>query len=125
MPLTELHAQRYIANKRVVKGDHMNPNVEQALQTTINNWNAMSASRNDEQEAVADQFQSSFYLFIDAFREWVQALDPRPQTIEELMDMEMVQDILDHLPAPLHLNFETEADLIMDNVLRVDEEKYD
>lgn len=103
----------------------MNPNVEQALQTTINNWNAMSASRNDEQEAVADQFQSSFYLFIDAFREWVQALDPRPQTFEELMDMEMVQDILDILPAPLHLNFETEAELIMDNVLRVDEEKYD
>lgn len=39
--------------------------------------------------------------------------------------MEMVQDILDILPAPLHLNFETEAELIMDNVLRVDEDAYD
>ncbi|MBP1961586.1 hypothetical protein [Paenibacillus aceris] len=103
----------------------MNPNVKQALQTTIDNWNAMSASRNDEEEAVADQFQSSFYLFIDAFREWVQTLEPRPQSIDDLINLEMVQDILDILPAPLHLNFETEAELIMDNVLRVDEDKYD
>lgn len=103
----------------------MNPNVKQALQTTIDNWNAMSASKNDEQEAVADQFQSSFYQFIDAFREWVSELEPRPQTIDELMDLDMVQDILDMLPAPLHLNFETEAELIMDNVLRIDEDQYD
>ncbi|WP_460975551.1 hypothetical protein [Paenibacillus sp. MAH-36] len=116
------HAQQ---NQQVIKGDHMNPTVKQALQTTIDNWNAMSASRNDEQEAVADQFQSSFYLFIDVFREWVQALEPRPHSIDDLMNLEMVQDILDILPAPLHLNFETEAELIMDNVLRVDEDKYD
>ncbi|SDM85695.1 hypothetical protein SAMN04487897_101271 [Paenibacillus sp. yr247] len=103
----------------------MNPNVEQALMTTLRNWNAMAASQNDEQEAIADQFQSSFYLFIDAVREWVYGLDPRPQTIDELLDLDMTQEILDLLPAPLHLNFETEAELIIDNVLRIDDDKYD
>ncbi|KRF11156.1 hypothetical protein [Paenibacillus sp. Soil787] len=103
----------------------MNPNVEQALLTTLKNWNAMSASLGDEQEAVADQFQSSFYLFIDAVREWVYELEPRPQTIDELLDMDMVEEILDVLPAPLHLNFETEVELIMDNVVRIDDDKYD
>ncbi|WP_261305576.1 hypothetical protein [Paenibacillus andongensis] len=102
----------------------MNPNVEQALQTTLKNWNAMSAS-GDEQEAVADQFQSSFYLFIDAVREWVDELEPRPQTIDVLLEMEMMQEIFDALPAPLHLNFETEVELIMDNVVRIDDDKYD
>ncbi|MDQ0887021.1 hypothetical protein QFZ81_002109 [Paenibacillus sp. V4I9] len=103
----------------------MNPTVELALQTTLKNWNAMSASRGDEQEAVADQFQSSFYLFIDAVREWVYQLEPRPQTIDELLDLDMMQEILDVLPAPLHLNFETEVELIMDNVVRIDDDKYD
>jgi hypothetical protein len=103
----------------------MNQNVEQALQTTLKNWTAMSASQSDEQEAVADQFQSSFYLFIDAVREWVYGLDPRPQTIEELLELDTIQEILDLLPAPLHLNFETEAELIIDHVLRIDEDKYD
>lgn len=103
----------------------MNPNVKQALQTTLKNWNAMSASLGDEQEAVADQFQSSFYLFIDAVREWVDELEPRPQTIDVLLEMEMMQEIFDALPAPLHLNFETEVELIMDNVVRIDDDKYD
>ncbi|MDQ0877097.1 hypothetical protein QFZ77_005756 [Paenibacillus sp. V4I3] len=103
----------------------MNPTVELALQTTLKNWNAMSASRGDEQEVVADQFQSSFYLFIDAVREWVYQLEPRPQTIDELLDLDMMQEILDVLPAPLHLNFETEVELIMDNVVRIDDDKYD
>ncbi|KQX48226.1 MULTISPECIES: hypothetical protein [unclassified Paenibacillus] len=103
----------------------MNPIVEQALQTTLKNWNAMSASRGDEQEAVADQFQSSFYLFIDAVREWVYELEPRPQTIDELLDMDMIQEIFDLLPAPLHLNFETELELMVDNVVRIDDDKYD
>ncbi|MDD9268798.1 hypothetical protein ACFPES_17290 [Paenibacillus sp. GCM10023248] len=103
----------------------MNPPVKQALQTTIDNWNAMTASHGDEQEAVADQFQSSFYAFIEVFRDWVLSLLPRPHTVSELFDLDMVQDILDVLPAPLHLNFETEAELILDNLLRVDEDKYD
>ncbi|MGO4276852.1 hypothetical protein AB4Z22_44675 [Paenibacillus sp. TAF58] len=103
----------------------MNPNVEQALQTTLKNWKAMSASRGDEQEAVADQFQSSFYLFIDAVREWVYELEPQPQTIDELLDMDMIQEIFDVLPAPLHLNIETELKLIVDNVVRIDDDKYD
>ncbi|UKS30490.1 hypothetical protein LOZ80_16715 [Paenibacillus sp. HWE-109] len=103
----------------------MDPNVEQALQTTLANWQAMTAYQSDEQEAVADQFQSSFYVFIDVFRAWVLGLDSKPETLEALMGLEMVQEILDLLPAPLHLNFETEAELIIDNVERTDDDKYD
>ncbi|MEC0231086.1 hypothetical protein [Paenibacillus alba] len=103
----------------------MNTHVEQALLATLANWKAMTAYQSDEQEAVADQFQSSFYVFIDALREWVLALDPKPRNLDELMAMDTMQEIAERLPGPLLLNFETEAELIMDNELRVDEDSYD
>ncbi|MBP1155555.1 MULTISPECIES: hypothetical protein [unclassified Paenibacillus] len=103
----------------------MNAKVEQALNITIRNWNSMSGSNNDEAESTANEFESSFYLFIDTVREWADGLNPRPQTLEEFLEQPMIQDILDLLPTPLHLNFETEAELIVDNKSRIDDAKYD
>ncbi|NQX60285.1 hypothetical protein [Paenibacillus qinlingensis] len=103
----------------------MDPTVKQALDITLHNWQTMTSYQSDEKEAVADQFQSSFYVFIDTVREWVDRQDPMPATLDDLLGNAMIQDIFDVLPAPLHLNLETELELIIDRVERVEEEKYD
>lgn len=103
----------------------MDQQVKKALDVTIRNWNAMAASGNDDAEGAANEFEASFYAFIDVLREWVDTLDKRPQTAEELLELPMLQEILDVLPAPLHLNLETEAELIVDNITRIDDAKYD
>ncbi|NEW04805.1 hypothetical protein GK047_02075 [Paenibacillus sp. SYP-B3998] len=103
----------------------MNVKVEEALEVTLRNWNMMSGSGQSEAESTADEFESSFYQFIDAVREWVNALDQRPQTLDELLKLTLIKHILNKLPAPLHLNFETEAELILEHTSRIDDEKYD
>ncbi|NOU66283.1 hypothetical protein GC096_19795 [Paenibacillus sp. LMG 31461] len=103
----------------------MDPTVKQALDTTLHNWQTMTSYQSDEKEAVADQFQSSFYVFIDTVRDWVLRQDPMPLSLDDMLEIEMIQDIFDLLPAPLHLNLETELELILDRVERVDEDKYD
>lgn len=103
----------------------MDPSVKQALAFTLHNWQAMTSYQSDEKEAVADQFQSSFYVFIDTVRDWVLVQDPLPLSLDDLLEIDLIQAIFDQLPAPLHLNFETELELIIDRVERVDEDKYD
>jgi hypothetical protein len=103
----------------------VNTTIKQALETTLRNWNSMSGSDNDEAESTANEFESSFYLFIDAVREWTYGLDQQPQTLDEFLGLPMIQEILNLLPGPLYLNFETEAELIVDNKRRIDEDKYD
>ncbi|WP_141499834.1 hypothetical protein [Paenibacillus luteus] len=104
----------------------MNIQVEQALGTVLKNWRAMTVADMDEAEGSADQFEASFYSFIDTVREWATAeLKPFPQTIEQFLALPPILSIMDKLPAPLHINFETEAELIIDNIIRVDDEKYD
>jgi hypothetical protein len=103
----------------------MNAKVEQALNTTLRSWKSMSGSENIDAESTANEFEAAFYIFIDAVREWFNELEQRPQTLEEFLELSMIQDILDLLPAPLYLNFETEAELIVDHKSRIDEDKYD
>lgn len=103
----------------------MNTKVEQALDVTLRNWKSMSGAENDEAETTANEFESSFYVFIDTVREWTYGLDQRPQTLEEFLELTLIKDILLLLPAPLHLNFETEAELIIEDKSRIDEDKYD
>jgi hypothetical protein len=103
----------------------MNAKVKQTLDATLRNWKSMSGSENDEAESTANEFESSFYIFIDAVRAWVYGLDQRPQTLEKFLELSMIKDILDQLPAQLHLNFETEAEFIIENKSRIDEDKYD
>jgi hypothetical protein len=103
----------------------MNEKVKHALETTLKNWKTMTGTENDDAEGAANQFESSFYLFIDAVRGWVNGLENRPQTLEEFLDLSEITTILDLLPLPLHLNFETEAELILEDKSRIDEDKYD
>jgi hypothetical protein len=106
-------------------GYRVNAQVEQALNATLRNWKSMSRSESDDAESTANEFESTFYTFIDTVRDWVDGLDQRPQTLKELLELTMIQDIIDLLPEPLHLNFETEAELIIENRSRIDEDKYD
>jgi hypothetical protein len=99
--------------------------IEKALADALRNWNTMAGAGHDEAEAAANEFEASFYHFIDALREWVNGLERRPQTMEEFMELPEIQDILVLLPAPLLLNFETEAELILEQQIRIDEDKYD
>ncbi|MBD0378835.1 hypothetical protein [Paenibacillus sedimenti] len=103
----------------------MNSAIEQAFNIMLRNWNSMSGTDNDEAEENANEFEASFYIFIEAVREWVYGLEQQPQTLEEMMGLPGMQILLDQLPAPLHLNFETEAELIIENIIRIDEDKYD
>lgn len=103
----------------------MDANVEQALEAALRHWKAMSGADNEEAESTADAFQASFYHFIDAVREWINGRNPRPQTLEAFLEMTEVQEIVDRLPAPLYLNFETEAELLIENKQRIDDDKYD
>jgi hypothetical protein len=103
----------------------MHTKINKALDTVLRNWKSMSGAGTNEEESTADQFESSFYSFIDALREWVDGLEQRPNSLDELLDLSMVKEIVDRLPAPLHLNFETEAELIVENKRRIDEDKYD
>ncbi len=103
----------------------MSLKVMQALEDTLQKWKSMTRAENDEAESSANEFESSFYRFIDALREWFYGLDQRPQTLEEFLELPMIKDILDVLPGPLLLNFETEAELIVENQVRIEEDKYD
>jgi hypothetical protein len=103
----------------------MHHEVEQALHAALQNWSLMARADHEDSEEAANAFEASFYRFIDAVREWASGLEPQPDTIEAFLELPMVQEIIDLLPAPLYLNFETEAELIVQNQLRVEEDKYD
>ena len=103
----------------------MSTKLLQTLDTALANWNAMSKSDEEEAESTADAFQASFYRFIDELRVWVNELEERPESLEALLELPVIEEIVNKLPGPLYLNFETEAELILENKLRTDDEKYD
>ena len=109
----------------IQEANSINENVEQTLRRMLANWQSMSISASEEAESTADEFESSFYTFIVGVREWVYTLDPQPRTLDELFELAMIQELIDRLPGPLYLNFETEAELIIENKQRIDEDKYD
>lgn len=103
----------------------MDDQLQAALERTIQGWQSMAEADPEQAEDAADFFEQSFYQFIDVFRSWVRKLTPQPRSVEELLQLGTCQTIMQRLPEPLHLNFETEADLIIDNMERVEEDKYD
>lgn len=95
----------------------MDKQIEAKLQTTINNWELML---NPKEDSLSDEFMTSFYELTGAFRQWVNLLNPRPTTLEELLQLSLTKQILSQLPSDLHLNFTTEAELIVENKTRND-----
>ncbi|UJF32492.1 hypothetical protein [Paenibacillus hexagrammi] len=99
--------------------------IHEALDTMLSRWNTMSAASGDDAEEAANAFEASFYTFIDSMREWVYELEQQPATVDELLAHPVIDALIAKLPAPLYLNFETEAELILEHKHRVDEDKYD
>lgn len=103
----------------------MDEQLKAALMQTIQNWESIARADADDAESAADSFEQSFYQLIDLFRGWVNTLDQKPESVEQLLELDTSQAIIRHLPEPLYLNFETEAELIIDNIERIQEDKYD
>lgn len=99
--------------------------MKDAYQTMQENWQSMQSSDFDSAAEDAERFERSFYKFVDAVQEWVAQLDPKPANLDALMALPELQAFGDELPAPLLINFETELELIMEGVIREQEEKYD
>lgn len=103
----------------------MSEQLVEALEKTLQAWEAMGKADMDDAEDEADRFEHLFYRFIAEFHNWVNELSPRPTHVDQLLNHEVYRDITHRLPAPLLLNFETEAELIIDNLIRIEEDKYD
>lgn len=92
--------------------------IEKALEFTLKNWEYMLNEENDN--GFSDEFMSAFYRLSDVLRDWVNGLEQRPQTVEELLELPAIKEILEQLPAELHLNFHTQLGLIIDNKTEMD-----
>jgi hypothetical protein len=103
----------------------MKEKVEITLATALKHWQSMSGAEQDEAESTANEFEAAFYVFIEAVRNWVHALEPQPQSMDEALELPLIKQIVDLLPVPLYLNFETELELILEHESRIDDDKYD
>lgn len=103
----------------------MDTTLEQALSIMLRNWSDMSSSEGEEAESTADRFEDSFYTFIDVVRNWINKLEHKPQELDEALKLPTIDNIINLLPGPLYLNFETELELILEDKGRIDDEKYD
>jgi len=103
----------------------MTNDVKRTFQDTLKLWEAMSSADHTEAEVAAERFEAAFYKMMDLLRSWYHQLPEPPRTLEGFLALPLIAELTDQLPAPLLLNFETEAELIVDHLVRIDEDKYD
>jgi len=96
-----------------------------ALKIVLDNWEKMKRSEEDEAEEDANQFEASFYAFVQEVRTWYEGLEHAPKTVEEALELPEIKELVEQLPVEILLNFETELDLIVDGVVREEDERYD
>ncbi len=96
----------------------MDANFEKALKITLENWNHMLETGFEEK--FNDEFMSSFYKLIDIVRDWVNELEDRPSTVEELSEHSTIREIYKKLPEELHMNIQTQLELIIDGIEEMD-----
>lgn len=99
--------------------------MDKALKTMLDNWEKMKRSEEDEAEEDANQFEASFYAFMQEVRNWVEGLEQPPKTLEEAMQLAKIEALVEQLPVEIMLNFETELELIVDGEVREEDERYD
>lgn len=103
----------------------VNTLIDKALKTMLDNWEKMKRSEEDEAEEDANQFEASFYAFMQEVRNWVEGLEQPPKTLEEAMQLAKIEELVEQLPVEIMLNFETELELIVDGEVREEDERYD
>jgi len=101
------------------RSDDVINRVKEKLETALEDWEMMKTASESESEEYAERFELHFYEFIDELKLWYQHLEQPPLTIEEAENLSEIREIIDHLPAPLELNFLTELELIIEGEDRV------
>lgn|GEM_PF-727687 len=99
--------------------------IEDALEITLHHWNQMKVSGEEEAENEANLFETSFYKLMEEVRTWFSSLEIRPSTLDDALELPDITAIIERLPAELHLNFETELELIVEGETREEDAKYD
>lgn len=98
--------------------------MQEAFQEMVQNWNRMGSTHDmDEAGDAADRFERSFYAFIEEVKAWVDALEKKPQSLDEALALPEIEAFSEELPGPLLLNFETELELIVEGLSRETDEK--
>lgn len=100
-------------------------NVREAFETMNANWTRMQSSDMDSADEDANRFERTFYEFVEEVREWVKAWPQQPKSVEDVMARPEIEAFFEELPGPLHLNLETELELIVEGLVREEDEKYD
>ncbi|ASJ52309.1 hypothetical protein BP422_01405 [Brevibacillus formosus] len=103
----------------------MDTSIGKALRTTLEYWDRMKQSHEDDAEDDANQFEASFYRMMEQIREWYDQLETKPDTLEDALLLPDMAEVAQQLPVEIMLNFETELELIVDGQIREDDEKYD
>lgn len=89
-------------------------NVRSIFKTTMEDWEMMSKTYDDEGADWAERFEHHFYLFIEELKKWFNTLENRPQTVEEAEELPEIKELIEEIPGPLQLNFLTELEEIVD-----------
>ncbi|MDF0725747.1 hypothetical protein PY093_03340 [Cytobacillus sp. S13-E01] len=89
-------------------------NVRSIFKTTMEDWEMMSKTYDDEGAHWAERFEHHFYLFIEELKKWFNTLENRPQTVEEAEELPEIKELIEEIPGPLQLNFLTELEEIVD-----------
>lgn len=99
----------------------MNSIIDRAFKEMLENWQQMSVSSPEDSEADADRFQNSFYKLIELVRDWIEAMKRRPRNMEDALALPEIAKMIEFLPPPLYLNFETELECILEGHSRVED----
>ncbi|WP_202079868.1 hypothetical protein [Caldalkalibacillus salinus] len=102
--------------------------VQQHFDTMMQDWTKMQSGTMENQdlnEDNAERFEANFYHFTQTIEEWFSTLEDPPSSFEKLMETEPIQSIMEELPPPLLIPFETELEYIFEGKQRVEDEKYD
>jgi predicted trehalose synthase len=89
--------------------------VHEILMAALEDWKMMQSTDGDEGAEWADRFERHFYECMDELRSWYNHLEKRPQTVEEAEEISEIQDLLNLLPGPLHINFYNELEDIIED----------
>lgn len=85
--------------------------VLKAKQTMLDNWNQMKTSPMEDASEHADHFQNSFYEFMDQVVGWLKKSKGESEiSLDDLLKLPMVEELLTDIPDPLRLNFELELE---------------
>lgn len=96
----------------------MEDKLEEAFAMVLENWRKMQVSEMEAAEEDAERFEVSFYRWTDLIEAWMKGLNSKPESLDEAMKLPEIEQMIDQLPTPLYINFETELDLIIEEINR-------